>query len=66
MISATRSPPICAGSTTSLAPAYRSLETVDGASPRAMIIMDLFRLRAVRVMNTLTASSGSTVASARA
>src|SRR5271167_1414897 len=66
MISATRSAPICAGSTTSLAPAYSSLVTVDGDSPRAMIIIDLFRLRAVRVMNTFTASSGSTVARARA
>jgi hypothetical protein len=39
IISAARSAPICAGSTTSLAPAHSSLVTVDGDSPRAMIIL---------------------------
>ncbi len=66
IISAIRSAPIWVGSTTLLAPAWISLRSVETASPRAMISILVFRLRAVSVMKTLAASFGSTVASARA
>ncbi len=43
-----------------------SLLSVEGNSPRAMISSFRLRLRAVSVMKTLMASSGSTVARALA
>ncbi len=53
-----RSAPMWVGSTTLSAPAWISLLSVLGSSPRAMICSLGFRLRALRVMNTLAASFG--------
>ncbi len=39
---------------------------MEATSPRAMISSEVFRLRALRVMKTFAASSGSTVATTRA
>ena len=64
--SAMRSAPMWVGSTTWSAPACSSLRSVEGNSPRAMIVSLSLSERADRVMKTLAASSGSTVASARA
>ena len=64
--SAMRSAPIWVGSTTLLAPAWISLLSVEGISPRAIISRQGFSARADRVIKTLAASLGSTLARVRA